>query len=86
MKLNFFYGKQPGIKNFNPRDFSERAYDCHALFQNKRGMPVAVSRHKENDIWKCRTASPLCSSVRRRRRSLTAEAASSMRTDGRCEP
>ena len=52
MKLNFFYGKQPGIKNFNPRDFSERAYDCHALFQNKRGMPVAVSRHKENDIWK----------------------------------
>ena len=52
MKLNFFYGKKPGIKNFNPRDFSERAYDCHALFQNKRGMPVAVSRHKENDIWK----------------------------------
>ena len=52
MKLNFFYGKKPGVKNFNPRDFSERAYDCHALFQNKRGMPVAVSRHKENDIWK----------------------------------
>lgn len=52
MKLNFFYGKKLGIKNFNPRDFSERAYDCHALFQNKRGMPVAVSRHKENDIWK----------------------------------
>ena len=52
MKLNFFYGKKPGVKNFNPRVFSERAYDCHALFQNKRGMPVAVSRHKENDIWK----------------------------------
>lgn len=52
MRHKFFYGIEPGIKNFSPKDFSERDYDCHIIFQNKRGMPVAVSRHKKMDFWK----------------------------------
>ena len=52
MRHKFFYGIEPEIKNFSAKDFSERDYDCHIVFQNKHGMPVAVSRHKENDIWK----------------------------------
>ena len=52
MRHKFFYGMEPSIKNFSLKDFSERDYDCHVIFQNKRGMPVAVSRHKSLDIWK----------------------------------
>ena len=52
MRHKFFYGIEPGIKNFSPKDFSERDYDCHIIFQNTRGMPVAVSRHKKMDFWK----------------------------------
>ena len=52
MRHKFFYGIEPGINNFSPKDFSERDYDCHVIFQSKRGMPVAVSRHKTVDIWK----------------------------------
>ena len=52
MRHKFFYGMKPGIKNFSSKDFDQRDYDCHVIFQNKRGMPVAVSRHKTMDFWK----------------------------------
>ena len=52
MRHNFFYGIGPGNKNFSPKDFDQRDYDCHVIFQNRRGMPVAVSRHKKMDFWK----------------------------------
>ncbi len=52
MRRKLFYGLKPSIKNLTPGDFDQRDYDCHILFQNKRGMPVAVSRHKEKDFWK----------------------------------
>lgn len=52
MRHKFFYGIEPEIKNFSVKDFSERDYDCHIVFQNKHGMPVTVSRHKKLDIWK----------------------------------
>ena len=52
MKHRFFYGIKPGIKNFSPSDFSAHDYNCHVIFQNKRGMPVAVSQHKKQGIWK----------------------------------
>ena len=52
MRHKFFYGIGPGNKNFSPKDFDQRDYDCHVIFQNRRGMPVAVFRHKKMDFWK----------------------------------
>lgn len=52
MRYKFFCGMEPSINNFSTKDFSERDYDCHIIFQNKCGMPVAVSRHKTMDFWK----------------------------------
>ena len=52
MRHIFFYGIESSINNFSSKDFSERDYDCHVIFRNKHGMPVAVSRHKTNDFWK----------------------------------
>ena len=52
MKLRFFYGMKPDIKDCKVDDFSQKEYRCHALFQTRRGTPVLVSQHKELDIWK----------------------------------
>ena len=52
MKRKLFYGLKPNINNLDPKDFSQKDYECGLLFQTKRGMPVAVSHHKELDIWK----------------------------------
>lgn len=52
MKHRVFYGGQPSIRNFNPKDFSRGGYECTQLFQNKGGLPVVVSHHKALDIWK----------------------------------
>ena len=52
MKRKLFYGLKPSINNLDPSDFSQKDYACSMLFQAKRGMPVAVSRHKEKDVWK----------------------------------
>lgn len=52
MRHKFFYGMELGIQNFSPKDFDQRDYDCHVIFQNKRSMPVAVSHHKTMDFWK----------------------------------
>lgn len=52
MRHKIYYGMNPNIRNYRPQDFSERKYDCHYLFQTGRGMPVAVSKHKEKDFWK----------------------------------
>ncbi|MGN0549102.1 MAG: hypothetical protein ACI4IM_05850 [Acutalibacteraceae bacterium] len=52
MKRKFFYGLKPGIKNFSPKDFFQKDYECSLLFQTRRGAPVVVARHKSLDIWK----------------------------------
>ena len=52
MRHKFFYGMKPGINNFSPKDFDQRDYACHIIFQNKRGMPVVVARHKTMDFLK----------------------------------
>lgn len=52
MRHKFFYGMKPGIKNFSSKDFDQRDYDCHIIFQTKHGAPVVVACHKSLDIWK----------------------------------
>lgn len=82
MRHKFFYGIEPGTKNFSAKDFSERDYDCHIVFQNKRGMPVTVSRHKKLDIWKVQNG---FSAVFYGTKARTARADSSMLTNRRCD-
>ena len=52
MKYRFLYGGKPNISKLKTEDFSRGGYECDLLLQDKRGAPVAVSRHKELDIWK----------------------------------
>ena len=52
MKHRFFYGTNPSINSYSPKDFSQKDYECSLLFQTKRGAPVMIARHKSLDIWK----------------------------------
>ena len=52
MKHSFFYSTKPSINSYSPKDFSQKDYECSLIFQNKRGAPVVVARHKNLDIWK----------------------------------
>jgi hypothetical protein len=52
MKLRFFYGLKPKLTQKDADTFSGKGYKCDLLLQNRAGHPVAVSYHKELDIWK----------------------------------
>lgn len=52
MRYRFTYGGQQKMMPVDTQMFTRNGYVCKCLFQNKKGIPVAVSRNVENDIWK----------------------------------
>ncbi len=52
MKQRFFYGGQPNIQGFDPKEFSRGQYECTNLFKSRSDCLVLVSHHKIRDIWK----------------------------------
>lgn len=52
MRFPVFYGTKPKLSMNDLDNFSRGDYKCRILLQTKRGVPVAISEHKDTGIWK----------------------------------
>ena len=52
MRYPVFYSMKPSLSMLNVDNFSRGDYKCRILLQTKRGQPVAITQHKDLDIWR----------------------------------
>ena len=52
MKFRIFYDRKPKLTTKDMDSFSPGDYKCRILLQTKRGQPVAITQHKDLDIWR----------------------------------
>ena len=53
MRFNVFYGAKPQMSAKDKSNFSRGNYICHTLLQTAKGLPVVISKHKDEDfpVW-----------------------------------
>lgn len=54
MNYKIFYGARPKLTDRDKSMFSRNGYRCDTLLQNRKGMPVVISRSTDQGpvIWK----------------------------------